>query len=61
MKKPGISDDMFKYAVKLITRIGHLDDADENDDGPPGTILVFLPGIHEIGQLSNLLTEHKRQ
>lgn len=50
---------MFKYAMKLISRIGHLDD--ETPDAPPGTILIFLPGIHEIGQLSNLLTEHKRQ
>lgn len=54
LHRPGISDEMYKLAVMLISNMKTIDKNNEN-----GSILVFLPGIYEIGILRTLLMEHR--
>lgn len=53
--QPGISDEMYKVAFNLIRNMRTIcPEPDEN----LSSILVFLPGIYEIGRLRNILHEH---
>lgn len=51
---PGISDEMYVLAAKLIHR---MDLMDERDGLLYPSVLVFLPGIYEIGRLRTALTD----
>lgn len=53
-RNPGISDEMYKLAVMLVAHMKDVDKKDEN-----GSVLIFLPGIFEIGRLRTLLMEHQ--
>ncbi|XP_055295310.1 probable ATP-dependent RNA helicase spindle-E [Sitodiplosis mosellana] len=53
--QPGISDEMYKVAFYLIKRMKTI--CKETDDNL-SSILVFLPGIYEIGRMRNILYEY---
>lgn len=48
LKEPNIPEEMYKFTLMLISTF-------KNDKG---SILVFLPGIFEIGRLRSHLVEH---
>lgn len=54
-KQPGISDEMFKVALLIIQKMKHFDNECEINSS---SILVFLPGIYEIGRFRNILMEY---
>ncbi|XP_055302653.1 probable ATP-dependent RNA helicase spindle-E [Sitodiplosis mosellana] len=54
-KQPGITDEMYKLALLLITNIKGIDR--ETDTGL-SSILIFLPGIYEIGRFRTKLMEY---
>lgn len=56
-KQPGISDEMFKLALLLITNIKGID---RDCDIGLSSILIFLPGIYEIGRLRTILMEYAK-
>lgn len=58
--KPGISADMYQIARSLVRKIGYLESEENEMSGCDtlGSILIFLPGIFEIGRLYNMLTEY---
>lgn len=54
-QQPNISDEMYKVALYLISKMKTIcPETDEN----LSSILVFLPGIYEIGRLRNILTDY---
>lgn len=58
--KPGISDDMYQIVRTLIRKIGNLEVEENayNHCDTLGSILIFLPGIYEIGRLYAMLTDY---
>lgn len=56
---PCISVDLYKIALYLINRFGDIDkkEMSENQNEEWPTVLVFLPGIHEIGQMDTILRQ----
>lgn len=54
---PGISDDMYKLALTLIKNAKTMDTSTNAEAGLP-SILVFLPGIYEIGRMRTYLTDY---
>lgn len=55
-----ISVDLYRIALHLINCFDEIDKSEtseenRNDEWP--TVLVFLPGIHEIIQMDNILTD----
>lgn len=52
-EKPGISEDMYKLATRVMKGI-------EKDKNIPKTssILIFLPGIYEIGKLHTMINKY---
>lgn len=68
MKKPSISEEVYKWAIRLIILFERLDwceassrnvSREEFDKQQKPTILVFLPGINEINIMYRLLEEWK--
>lgn len=59
---PGISEDMYRLAVSLIQNMKAISsdpNAYEPDESSKlSSVLIFLPGIYEIGQMRNYLIEH---
>lgn len=51
----GISDEMYQLALKLIRNLKGIC---PEQDNKLSSILVFLPGIYEIGRLRNILVEY---
>lgn len=47
-RNPGISDDMLKLTLKVIKNI-------DETSKTSASILIFLPGIYEIGRLHTIL------
>lgn len=54
-QQPNISEEMYKVALYLISKMKTI--CPEPDDNL-SSILVFLPGIFEIGRLRNILVDH---
>jgi len=55
---PGISKDMYALCVKLIVIIDNIENAEVDRQGnSKASILVFLPGINEIGEVYKKLEE----
>lgn len=52
---PGISDDMYKLALALMRSAKGID---KTPDAEAGSILVFLPGIYEIGRMRTVITDY---
>lgn len=57
---PCIPTDLYKIALYLINRFDDIDMKEmavesRNDERP--TVLIFLPGIHEIIQMDTILRE----
>lgn len=48
---PGISDDMYRLTLRVIKNL------DKGAD-KSASILIFLPGIYEIGRLHTILSEY---
>lgn len=48
---PGISEEMYKIALTLIRNI-------EKESDKSASILMFLPGIFEIGRMHTVLTDY---
>lgn len=57
--KPAITDDMYNIVRSLIRKIKFLE-IEENSHQTYGSILIFLPGIFEIGRLYTILDEFGR-
>lgn len=55
--EPGISEEMYKIALKLIVICEKLDCQDEEVQASPfkPSILIFLPGINEIERMEKTL------
>lgn len=64
-----ISDGLYNIALQLINKFDELDcedESDDEDDSEPGprrpiqrkTVLVFLPGIHEIVRMETVLKDN---
>lgn len=60
-----ISDELFMIALHLICKFDKIDGEDYSDDEDDTcvpikrqTVLVFLPGIHEIVRMETILKEH---
>lgn len=47
-RSPGISEDMFKLTLKVIRNL-------DKESNKSASILIFLPGIYEIGRLHTIL------
>ncbi|XP_034949618.1 LOW QUALITY PROTEIN: probable ATP-dependent RNA helicase spindle-E [Chelonus insularis] len=62
-KEPNISSEMIDFARRLIVVMDNIDmsadDSEQNDARP--SILVFLPGIHEIEEMHNALSDQKNE
>lgn len=57
---PSIPVDLYQIALHLINRFDDIDKKElpnEDQDERP-TILVFLPGIHEITQMETVLNDN---
>ncbi|XP_031618969.1 probable ATP-dependent RNA helicase spindle-E [Contarinia nasturtii] len=57
LEQPGISDDMYKLVLTIIRRINVVCPEPDDRSLKLSSILIFLPGIYEIGQMRNFLTE----
>lgn len=57
--KPSITDDMYQIVRTLIRKISVLE-IEENAYQTCGSILIFVPGIHEIGRLYTILDEFSK-
>lgn len=66
IESPKVHEDQYAWALRLIFLIERADkmDAmksglsqDDYDSMPKNTILIFLPGIHEIRTMFNMLKE----
>lgn len=68
LNQPRVFDEQYQWALKLICLFERLDcrewllsgkSIEEYQAGPKPTVLVFLPGIHEIMVMYRLLEEWK--
>lgn len=57
MGNPQIEEHMYLIAVKLIYVANRIDFADQLPPHQKPTILVFLPGIYEIGLMARYIEE----
>lgn len=59
--EPGISDEMYKIALKLLVVCQQFDKVDEESEeySYKPSILIFLPGIYEIDHMANTLDTFK--
>lgn len=57
MGNPGIEDHMYLTAVKLIYIANRIDYTDQLPAHEKPTILIFLPGVYEIGVMSRHIEE----
>lgn len=54
----GIPGDLYKIAVYLINHFDMIDTNEANRHEEWPTVLVFLPGIHEIVRMETALKDH---
>lgn len=54
LKDPNIPEEMYKFTLLLISSFKGIDKNRDN-----GSVLIFLPGIFEIGRLRSHLAEHR--
>lgn len=54
-RQPGITDEMYRFTLLLISGLEQVD----KKNADKGSILVFLPGIYEIGRLRTFLMDHR--
>lgn len=68
LKNPRVFDEQYSWAVRIICMVERMDELDRIKagidreiyrQGPKPTVLVFLPGIHEIMVMYRLLEEWK--
>lgn len=57
LQSPTIEDDMYITAVKLIYVMDRIDSTDQLSLNVKPTILIFLPGIYEIGAMNRHIEE----
>lgn len=57
--KPSITEELYQIVRMLIRRIGVLESEEHHDNQfAHGSILIFLPGIYEIGRLYTILSDY---
>lgn len=58
--KPTITDELYQIARTLVRNIGSLENDEYNSTATysRGSILIFLPGIYEIGRLYTILSDY---
>lgn len=55
LKEPNIPEEMYRFTLLLISTFKEIDRKNHDIDG---SVLIFLPGIFEIGRLRSHLVEH---
>lgn len=56
---PGINKNGYQTAVRLIEAFDHMDKVENREKGTNkmGSVLVFLPGMHEIEEMHRTIEE----
>lgn len=54
---PGISSELYTIALHLINRFDEIDRKEQSDNSERASVLIFLPGIHEIIEMDTVLKD----
>lgn len=58
--QPGICDEMYKIAMRLVVLTKRLDENDPEQLTFLPAVLIFMPGINEINTFYEMLTEYSK-